>query len=600
LPTHKKYPPIKYTSRDFNTIRQDLIEYAKRYYPNTFKDFSEAGFGSLMLDSVSYIGDILSFYLDYSVNETFLDTAIEYENIIKIGKQLGYKFQGNPSSFGEVELYIIVPSLTNGNIPDTSYMPILKKGSTFSSLNGNGFSLTEDVNFANPNNEIVVARVNNTTGIPLSYAVKTSGKVMSGIVETEEITIGEFQKFLRLELTAPNISEIVSIVDSEGNEYFEVDYLSQDVVYRSTTNTGDNSEVTQANLRPFVVPRRFVVERDRRTTFIQFGFGQEINEDNVEPLIDPSKIILNKHGRDYYSDTNFDPHNLLKTDKLGVAPSNTVLTVTYRTNEATNVNTSANSITSIGTPVFDFVDESSLNSTEVDNVVASLEVNNENPVVGDVTLPTVQELKNRIYSSFTSQNRAVTQEDYKIMCYSMPPQFGAVKRVSIKRDPSSLKRNLNLYVVSEDTNGRLIQTNNTIKENLKTWINSSRMINDTVDILDAKIINLGVEFIAIANLEANKFDVLTDAIEELTVFYNRKLDVGEPFSITEVYSRLNKLDGIVDVSRVKIVQKTGLNYSDQSFNIDNSYSDDGRYLIAPDNVIFEIKFPSNDIKGTIK
>jgi len=600
LPTHKKYPPIKYTSRDFNTIRQDLIEYAKRYYPNTFKDFSEAGFGSLMLDSVSYIGDILSFYLDYSVNETFLDTAIEYENIIKIGKQLGYKFQGNPSSFGEVELYIIVPSLTNGNIPDTNYMPILKKGSTFSSLNGNGFSLTEDVNFANPNNEIVVARVNNTTGIPLSYAVKTSGKVMSGIVETEEITVGEFQKFLRLELTAPNISEIVSIVDSEGNEYYEVDYLSQDVVYRATTNVGDNSQVTQANLRPFVVPRRFVVERDRRTTFVQFGFGQEINENNVEPLIDPSKIVLNKHGRDYYSDTNFDPYNLLKTDKLGVAPSNTVLTVTYRTNEATNVNTSANSITSVGTPVFEFTDESSLNSTEVDNVVASLEVNNENPVVGDVTLPTVQELKSRIYSSFTSQNRAVTQEDYKILCYSMPPQFGAIKRVSIKRDPSSLKRNLNLYVVSEDTNGRLIQTNNTIKENLKTWINSSRMINDTVDILDAKIINLGIEFIAVANLEANKFDVLTDAVEELTSFYNRKLDVGEPFSITEVYSRLNKLDGIVDVSRVKIVQKTGLNYSDQAFNIDNSYSDDGRYLIAPDNVIFEIKFPSNDIKGTIK
>jgi hypothetical protein len=600
LPTHKKYPPIKYTSRDFNTIRQDLIEYAKRYYPNTFKDFSEAGFGSLMLDSVSYIGDILSFYLDYSVNETFLDTAIEYENIIKIGKQLGYKFQGNPSSFGEVELYIIVPSLTNGNIPDTNYMPILKKGSTFSSLNGNGFSLTEDVNFANPNNEIVVARVNNTTGIPLSYAVKTSGKVMSGIVETEEFTVGEFQKFLRLELTAPNISEIVSIVDSEGNEYYEVDYLSQDVVYRATTNVGDNSQVTQANLRPFVVPRRFVVERDRRTTFVQFGFGQEINENNIEPLIDPSKIILNKHGRDYYSDTNFDPYNLLKTDKLGVAPSNTVLTVTYRTNEATNVNTSANSITSVGTPVFEFTDESSLNSTEVDNVVASLEVNNENPVVGDVTLPTVQELKSRIYSSFTSQNRAVTQEDYKILCYSMPPQFGAVKRVSIKRDSSSLKRNLNLYVVSEDTNGRLIQTNNTIKENLKTWINSSRMINDTVDILDAKIINLGIEFIAVANLEANKFDVLTDAVEELTSFYNRKLDVGEPFSITEVYSRLNKLDGIVDVSRVKIVQKTSLNYSDQAFNIDNSYSDDGRYLIAPDNVIFEIKFPSNDIKGTIK
>ena len=182
----------------------------------------------------------------------------------------------------------------------------------------------------------------------------------------------------------------------------------------------------------------------------------------------------------------------------------------------------------------------------------------------------------------------------------MPPQFGSVKRVSIRRDPSSLKRNLNLYVVSEDANGRLIQTNNTIKENLKTWINSSRMINDTIDILDAKIVNLGIEFTAISNLEANKFDVLNDAIAELQDFYSRKLDVGEPLSITEVYSRLNKLDGIVDVSRVKITHKSGGNYSSQAFNIDDSYTDDGRYLIAPDNVIFEIKFPQNDIKGSIK
>jgi phage-related baseplate assembly protein len=423
---------------------------------------------------------------------------------------------------------------------------------------------------------------------------------MSGVNETETVSVGQFQKFLRIELSAPNISEIVSISDSEGNQYYEVDYLSQDVVYRATANTGNNSTITQANLRPFVVPRRFVIERDRRSTFIQFGYGQEVNEDNVEPLIDPSKIVLNKHGRDYYSDTNFDPYNLLKTDKLGVAPANTTLTIIYRTNEAVNVNASSNSVVNIGSPIFEFSDESSLNSTEVSNVVGSLEVNNESPIVGDVTLPNVQELKNRIYSSFTSQNRAVTQEDYKIMCYSMPPQFGSVKRVSIRRDPSSLKRNLNLYVISEDENGRLIQSNSTIKENLKNWINSSRMINDTIDILDAKIVNIGIEFIAIADLEANKYNVLNDAVEELTSFYNRKFDIGEPLSITEIYNRLNKLDGIVDVSRVKIVQKSGLNYSSQAFNLDNSYSDDGRYLIAPDNVIFEIKFPQNDIKGTIK
>lgn len=600
MPNNKKYPPIKYTSRDFNSIRQELIDYAKRYYSDTFKDYSEAGFGSLMIDSVAYIGDILSFYLDYSVNENFLDTAIEYNNVIKLGRQLGYKFQGSPSSFGEVDLYLIVPAAPVGSGPDEDYMPVLKSGTTFSSLNGNGFSLIEDVNFANPDNEIVVAEVNNTTGVPTSYAIKTAGQVISGIVEVEELTVGDYQKFLKLELASPNISEIVSVVDSEGNPYFEVDYLSQDVVYRAVTNRGTDKNVTQANLRPFSVPRRFVAERNRNATFLQFGFGTEITDVDVEPLIEPTNAVLRRHGRDYYSDGNFDPYNLLKTDKLGVTPSNTILTVTYRTNEASNVNSAANSITSVGSPLFEFTDRSSLNSGQVATVINSLEVNNSEPIVGDVSFPSIDELKNRIYSSFTSQNRAVTEEDYRILCYSMPSQFGAVKRVSINRDPDSFKRNLNLYTISEDNFGRLITSNNTIKENLKNWLNTSRMINDTIDILDAKIVNLSIEFTAIADIEANKYNVLTEAIEELSSLYSTKFDIGQPFSITEVFSRLNKIDGIADVSRVNVKNLTGLNYSPQAFDISDNLSDDGRFINAPDNVIFEIKFPDVDVKGTIR
>lgn len=600
LPTNKKYPPIKYTSRDFNSIRQELIDYAKRYYSDTFKDYSEAGFGSLMIDSVAYIGDILSFYLDYSVNENFLDTAIEYDNVIKLGRQLGYKFQGSPSSFGEVDLYVIVPAATIGTGPDEDYIPILKKGTTFSSLNGNGFSLIEDVNFSENNNEIVVAEVNNTTGAPTSYAVKAAGQVISGIVDVEELTIGEYKKFLKLELASPNISEIVSVVDSEGNPYYEVDYLSQDVVYRAVTNRGTDKNTTQSNLRPFSVPRRFVVDRNRDITSLQFGFGTEVTDTDVEPLIEPTNSILRRHGRDYFNDGNFDPYNLLKTDKLGVTPSNTILTVTYRTNEATNVNSAANSVTSIGAPIFEFVDRSSLNSGQVTTVINSLEVNNSEPIVGDVTFPSVEELKTRIYSTFTSQNRAVTEEDYRILCYSMPSQFGAVKRVSINRDPDSFKRNLNLYTISEDEFGRLISPNETIKENLKNWLNTSRMINDTIDILDAKIVNLSIEFTAIAEIEANKYDVLTEAIEEMESLYNTKFDIGQPFSITEIFSRLNKLDGIADISRVKVNNLTGLNYSSQVFNIDENLSDDGRFINAPDNVIFEVKFPDVDIKGTIR
>jgi len=291
---------------------------------------------------------------------------------------------------------------------------------------------------------------------------------------------------------------------------------------------------------------------------------------------------------------------LLKTDKLGVVPSNTTLTVTYRVNNSTDVNATANSITSVGTPIFEFADETSLNATEVTNVISSLEVNNSEPIVGSITTPNSEELKNRIYSAYSSQNRAVTEVDYKILCYSMPAQFGAVKRVNIKRDPESLKRNLNLYVLSEDSFGNFTTANNTIKENLKSWLDSNRMINDTIDILDGKIVNIGIEYTAIANLDANKYELLEEANLKLISFYNKKLEIGDPFYITDVFNEINKISGIVDVSRVKIVHKTGTNYSDQAFNIDDSYSDDGRFLIAPDNTVFEIKFPDVDIKGTIK
>ena len=285
---------------------------------------------------------------------------------------------------------------------------------------------------------------------------------------------------------------------------------------------------------------------------------------------------------------------------MGVAPSNTTLTVTYRVNNSVNVNAAANTITNVGSPQFEFVDQNSLNSTEVSNVINSLQVNNDEPVIGSVTDPTTDELKKRIYSAYSSQNRAVTEADYKSLCYSMPPQFGAVKRVNIKRDPNSLKRNLNLYILSEDNFGNFTAPNSSLKQNLKIWLNASRMINDTIDILDAKIINIGIEYTAVAGLDANKYELLDIANTRLQQFYNQKLEIGDPFYITDVFNEVNKIEGIIDVSRVKIVHKNGVNYSQQAFNLDESYSDDGRYIIAPTNAVFEIKFPDVDIKGTIK
>ena len=251
---------IRYTDRDFSSIKESLVRYTKRYYPDVYQDFSEASFGSLMLDTVSYVGDVLSFYLDYQTNESFLDTAIEYDNILRHGEQVGYKEPLRANSFGVVTLYILVPPVVNGIQPDTDYLPTLARGSTFSSTGGAVFTLIDDVDFSNVDNEIVVATSDSTTGVATSYAIKAYGKVISGELSEEVFTVGNFKRFLTLGLSDPNITEIVSITDAEGNEYFEVDYLSQDTIFRSVVNKDpESSRYAPEKIVATSVPRRYVV-----------------------------------------------------------------------------------------------------------------------------------------------------------------------------------------------------------------------------------------------------------------------------------------------------------------------------------------------------
>ena len=599
MASDKNFPAIKYTSRDFNSIKRDLTDYAKRYYSDTYKDFSEAGFGSMMLDTVAYIGDILSFYLDYNVNESFLDTAIEYDNILRLGREMGFRFKGSPTAYGLASFYVVVPVNSLGDEPDTNYIPILRKGSEFSSADGVKFTLNADINFADPDNEMVVAKVDANSNVT-SFAIKAQGEVISGDVIQEKHNIGSYQKFRRIELNGADISEILSITDSDGNQYYEVDYLSQDVIYKSIVNRDSNKTKTTAALRPFSVPRRFTVEKLENSTFLQFGFGSE-KDTTTDALADPSKVILNVIGKDYVSDASFDPSNLLGSDKFGISPANTTLTIVYRSNTVDSVNVSSNGLINVDGPIFDFNNLSSLSPTTTTDVVNSLEVNNEEPILGDISLPSISELKERIYNVYAAQNRAVTALDYKSLCYSMPTKYGSIKRVSVVKDPGSLKRNLNIYVLSEDTSGKFIEANTTIKENLKQWLNQGRMINDTIDILDAKIINVGIEFEAVSNLESSPFEVLNTAIVALSQFYDRKRDIGEPFYISDIYNQVNKLPGIVDTTKVKITQKTGLNYSSNiSFNVDSNMSSDGRYIVVPDNAIIEVKYPTVDIKGSVR
>ena len=236
----------------------------------------------------------------------------------------------------------------------------------------------------------------------------------------------------------------------------------------------------------------------------------------------------------------------------------------------------------------------------VSDVVGSAEINNDEPITGDITLPTTEELKIRMYDVFAAQNRAVTAQDYKSIVYSMPPEFGAIKRVNIMQDPDSFKRNLNMYVVSEDSVGSLVIANSSIKNNLKTWLNKSRMINDTVDILDARIVNIGIDFVAKGDVESNRFLILDRANIALREKYTQKLEIGEPFYVTDIYKVLQGVEGIIDVLSVTVSQKTGAAYSDTYFDIQGQTSPDGRYIEVPLNVILEVKNTAQDIKGAIK
>jgi len=597
----KKIVPIKYTDRDFTSIKDSLVEYAKRYYEDTYKDFNEASFGSLMLDSVAYVGDILSFYLDFQANECFLDTALEYQNVVKLTKQMGYKYPGRPTAQGIASFYILCPANAAGTKPDADYMPILKKESSFSSIAGNKYMLAEDVDFSHSNNEIIVAKVNSITGIPVYYAVKAHGHIISGEMKTEFIDIGDYTKLRSVPLAdGEGVSEILSVFDADGNEYYEVDYLSQDVVYKEFVNpTQSDKEDAPKIIKPVQVPRRFVVERELGKTSLQFGYGSE-SDNSSDQIMDPSNILLKMHGKKYISDESFDPYNFTTSDKLGVSPSNTTLEITYRSNTAGTTNAPVGAITQINDIETKFTNYFDLSRSKIADVRNSLEIINDVPILGDLQFVDAGALKARAQGAFYSQNRAVTSDDYKNLAYSMSPHFGSIKRCNIILDSDSFKRNLNMYTICENSAGKLVAPNNSIKQNLKTWISRYKMINDSIDILDARVLNLGVEFTIVTEDGFNKSEVLNNCLNEIETYFSKVPEIGESLSIIKIYSILNDIDGVIDAMHVTIDHKSGTNYADLRFNVKENMSADGRYVIIPKNVIYEIKFPESDIRGVVK
>jgi phage-related baseplate assembly protein len=594
----QKKTPIKYTSRDFDTIRTDLIEHAKRFYPNEWKDFSKSTINSLLVDSVAYVGDVLSYYLDYQANESFMDTAIEFNNVRKHARALGFKYAGAPSTYGILSLFCLIPSNSDGTAPDFDYMPLLQKGASFSSSGGGNFILTEDVDLGDLSNEIVAARFDNSTGATTHFAVKAYGQISSGKFTraTVDLTNSSFERFKRVRIGADDVVEVISVVDSDGNKFYEVDNLSQEVVFQETTNRNASSEGVRSILKPYAASRRFVVEQDDTGTYLQFGFGSEDSDE--EELVDPSKVAIQMHGKNYVSNFRFDPSKLVGTTKLGISPSGTKLTVIFKINDSNSANASANSVTTVLNASFKFK-SGNIDQQKKNAVIASLEATNEEPIVGATEQMTTEELKQRAKGYYSTQSRAVTRQDYESMVYNMPNKFGIIKRVSVVNDPSATNRRMALYVISEDSNGKLVTCSSSLKSNMKHWIAQYKAMNDVVDIYDAKIVNFGIDFRVVLDNRFKDFNIIGRCNAALTKYFENQLYIGEPIYITRLYSILGKVEGVADVKTVRVMQKRGADYSPVNINFDDAMSADGTYIMTPKNVIMELKYPNRDIRGTL-
>jgi hypothetical protein len=442
--------------------------------------------------------------------------------------------------------------------------------------------------------------VNTTTGIPSKYAAKRVASIVSGVVETQEFEVPDRSSndgFYKIEVTQSEIIEIISVIDLEGNTYYEVDSLSQDVVYTQQLNDNSTSSNTVKVMKPIVAPRRFVVEISDDNVALVFGSGIEDSNSTLDSINDPTKVILQKYGKDYVSSTILDPTVLNQNDKFGIGPSNTRLTVTYRYNTSDFLSAGATTLNTVSGAKFTFSVDAT-DSTLKTEVGASIEVENEERIVGANLTLSDEEIKQIAAGVYASQNRIVTLQDYVNFSYRMPAQFGSVRRAAALRDDFSPRRSINLYVLSENSNGNFELTSQAIKDNLKMWLSRNKTISDSVDILDGKIINFGLRFSFVSNRSFSLIDTRIAAEQRIRDYFDRrKLNFGEAINISEIIRLVNDTEQVGDVLKMEFYSVSGGEYSDVEYDFIKNTTTDERYITIPDNYVFEIKFYDINITG---
>lgn len=596
-----------YLARDFDSFRRVILEYARQYYPDRIKDFSEASLGGLFLDMAAYVGDNLSFYLDHLYGELNYDTVVETKNIEQTIRNAGIQIVGSSPSLVSLDFYIEVPTISQTDLnPEPTLLPTIQANAVFTADNGTTFTLIEDVNFweLDENGQVVIdptveitngRRVN---GNIVTKILKKSALCSSGIQTTEQFDIGDFVAFRSISLTQPDVTNIISVSDAKGNIYYEVDNLSHDVVYKNALNTSEKDGLVKDSLKVIPAPYRFVKQTslaDRTTTLIFGGGTADSLDDDAIP--DPSEFAIPLRYTQTFSRRSVNPQRLLQTSTLGVAAANTTLTVSYRHGGGLSHNVSAGSVRSISTVSITFPENpDAALQTQIRN---GLEVFNPEAASGGEDAPTAEELLALVPSLKSAQERIVTKEDMLARVYTMPSNFGRVFRASVSNNPNNPLAS-RLHIISRTPDGRLIQSSDSLKINLKRYLNSYRMISDAIDILDAEVINLEVYFEIVSDPSFNKSTLIADIIRSLQNQLNIKnFHINQPLVKSDIIATIFSHQGVISVNNLNVKNLYGViknrEYSSTVFDVKANTKN--QIVYPPTGAIFEVRYPDTNIIG---
>lgn len=606
---------IKYLNRDFQGIKRELIRYAQAHHSGVFQDFNESSIGMAMLEFPAYVGDILSFYQDMQFEELKMQSARQIKNVTAFAKALGYRPSGKRASRGTQTFFIEVPASVQGaeSAPDELYAPIMRRGTRVHGPNGTVFETTDDLIFSasvatlgtDSPRLVTGSRFDDSTGLPTHYALRKDVPIVAGETRSTTFTVNEFRPFRTVEIPDEDVLEVTSVVDSDGNEWTEVDYLAQEMTFDAAPNTGDDGDVVPYVLRLLAVPRRFVTDRDPTTnkTSLVFGSGDGTSfDDELVPNL--ADLSLPLPGRRTFTSFNIDPQNFLKTRSLGLSPFGTVLTVSYRVGGGPTTNVPPGTIRNIGSVQLDFT-STGLDAVKKGLVVASLETLNIGPTVGGAPVESIAEIKANSAAFFAAQDRTVTKEDYIARVLSMPAKFGKVDKAFVKRTNGLINSlSVDVHVLTRDPDGHLAQPSRTLARNVQTYLSQQRMLSDGVNILGADIINTKVEFGVVVSPKFNRTEVLTKCLGAVRDFFDvDQVQIGQPIVLSELSHDLQGIVGVISVYRLDVknvfgTDADGLTYSDVRYDMRANTANN--IIYCPQNGIFEVKFPTKNIIGESK